>query len=152
MAEIIGQPAGRTVDHFPAQAVYSEMRSLPLFILLASSVAVAGPKPKPAPPRPYTFSKATTYQSCSTSWAFMCGMHDANGQTYGTAKEMKHCTQYSFQTDGTYSVSGDTPGGGKGRYLLHDNGTVTLFENRADPADPAPEPYDLTLSTLELLP
>ena len=134
------------------------MRSLPLFLLLASSVAIAGPKPKPVPkpvPNParlYSFTKATTYQSCTTSWAFACGMHDANGQTYGTAHEMKMCTKYTFQTDGSYSVSGDHAGGTAGRYLLHDDGSVTLFESSVDSSEPAPKPYDLQLRKLTLLP
>ncbi|CAN5740462.1 hypothetical protein BH11MYX2_BH11MYX2_18560 [soil metagenome] len=128
------------------------MRSLPLFLLLASSVAAAGPKQKPAPARPYSFAKATTYQSCSTSWAFACGMHDAGGNTYGTAHEMKMCTKYTFQANGTYTSAGDGPGATQGRYLKHDDGSVTLFEASADKTEPAPTPYDLQLSKLTLLP
>ncbi|HEY4177886.1 MAG TPA: hypothetical protein VGM90_13660 [Kofleriaceae bacterium] len=126
------------------------MRSLPLLVLLVSTVAVAQPKPSKQG-RPYSFAKATTYQSCSTSWAFACGMHDASGNTYGTAQETKMCTTYTFEANGTYTSNGDGPGMSQGRYLLHDDGSVTLFQTKSD-RQPPPKPYDLQLSKLTLLP
>ncbi|HEY4058936.1 MAG TPA: hypothetical protein VGM39_20115 [Kofleriaceae bacterium] len=77
-------------------------------------------------------------------------MHDANGNTYGTAHEMKECTAWTFQPNGTFTTNG--LGATQGRYLLHTDGTVTVFETATDTTAPAPKPYDLRLSTLTPLP
>jgi hypothetical protein len=73
-----------------------------LGVLMISSSAFAQPRPKPAP----VFAKSTSFQSCTTSWAFACGKRTANGQTFGTAHEMKHCELYTFEPNGTYAVKG----------------------------------------------
>lgn len=123
------------------------MRSFSLTVLLlaSTSIATAAPKRVPPKPAPTTFAKVTTFQSCSTSTVFMCGMRDAGGHTYGTAREMQHCTSYTFLPNGTFTVTG--MGTSSGRYRLHD-GIVTLTEDRTDPADPVPAPYDLEVAKL----
>lgn len=85
------------------------MKTLLVALLLSTSIAAAAPKRKPPPPR--TFPAQVAYQSCTTSFAFACGMQDASGNTYGTAHEMQHCEQYTFLPDGTYSVQGFGVGG-----------------------------------------
>ena len=64
--------------------------------LLLATGASAQPRPRP------TFATTTRYGSCSTSWAFACGMRDNAGNTYGRAVEMPHCERYVFQPDGTF--------------------------------------------------
>ncbi len=85
------------------------MKTLLVAVLLSTSIAAAAPKRKP--PAPKTFPAQVAYQSCTTSWAFACGMRDAGGRTYGTAHERQHCEQYTFLPDGTYTVQGFGSGG-----------------------------------------
>lgn len=104
------------------------MSKLGLFVLLASSTAFAQPKP---PIKPAAFTQTVTFQSCTTSWAFACGQRDAQGRTFGTAHEMKHCARYTFQANGTYSVAGDFGAANVGTYKLI-GGTVKLQPTNDD--------------------
>ncbi|MCB9596015.1 MAG: hypothetical protein H6719_25060 [Sandaracinaceae bacterium] len=51
-----------------------------------------------------TFSAPVAYRQCSQTWAFACGMRDAQGRGYGTATPMTMCTTYRFAVDGTLAV------------------------------------------------
>ena len=110
-----------------------------LFLLSISSVAIAQPSPKPVT----GFAKATTFVSCSTSWAFACGQRDAQGHTFGTAHEMEHCEKYTFQPNGTYSLLGDMAGASYGTYKLIGS-TVRVTPTFSDGTKG--EPFDYVLS------
>ncbi len=114
---------------------------LTLSVLLSTTIATAQPKPQP---QPIGFAQATTFESCSTSWAFACGMRDANGRTFGTAHEMKHCEKYTFQPNGTYSVLGDMAGTSYGTYKMIGK-TVRMVPTYSD--GKKGEPFQLELST-----
>jgi hypothetical protein len=60
-----------------------------------------------AQPSPQGFTRPTSFEGCTKSWAFACGMRDSAGHRYGTAKEMTHCEKYTFLPNGTYTVSGN---------------------------------------------
>lgn len=112
------------------------MQKTVLLTLLATlSVASAQPRPRP------TFAATTSFDSCAKSWAFACGMRTADGQTYGTAKEMTHCERYVFQPDGSFSSSHD-----RGTYKIvnkklelvtrSDDGSTSKFELSIDALKP----------------
>jgi hypothetical protein len=63
-------------------------------VLLSAGSAAAQP-----------FARATSFQECTKSTAFACNMRDASGMTYGTAKEITHCTTWTFRPDGTFTTS-----------------------------------------------
>ena len=94
--------------------------------LLTATAASALPRPRA------TFAATTSYESCSTSWAFACGKRDSAGNTYGTRDEMTHCERYVFKTDGTFKNGFET-----GTYKIvnhtvklvtpNDDGTVHSF-------------------------
>jgi hypothetical protein len=71
---------------------------LGLALLISSTTAFAQPTP--------SFSKTTSFESCHKSTMFACGMRDAQGNTFGTAKEMTRCEKYVFAPNGTYAVQG----------------------------------------------
>ena len=88
-----------------------------------TTAADAQPRRKPGA----TFGQPTSFSACSKSTMFACGMRDAAGHTYGTAKEITICTTYVFQPDGTYAVSSDSfPTGEHGTYRIV-AGKVTMF-------------------------
>ncbi len=114
------------------------MKTLGLSLLgvLISTSAIAQPKP---PIRPAAFNQVVTFQACSTSWAFACGQRDAQGRTFGTTHQQKHCETYTFQPNGTYSVADDFGVANVGTYqmigstvkitpTLEDGTTDTPFE------------------------
>lgn len=72
-------------------------RTLLTLSLLLTATAAAQPTPRP------TFSATTSFESCSTSWAFACNKPDGNGGTYGTAHQRTQCHRYTFQPDGTFT-------------------------------------------------
>lgn len=102
--------------------------ALILLGVMVSAAAYAQPKP---PIKPAAFPQAVTFQACTTSWAFACGKRDAQGRTFGTAHEMKHCETYTFQANGTYSIAGDIGASGVGSYQLI-GGTVKLTPTNND--------------------
>lgn len=112
---------------------------LAFLLTLSTSVALAQPKPQPA-----GFTKATTFESCTTSWAFACGKRDAQGRTFGTAHERKHCEKYTFQPNGTYSLLGDMAGTSYGTYKMIGN-KVRIVPTFSDGTNG--EPFELVLST-----
>lgn len=114
------------------------MKALLVTLLLSTSIAAAAPKRKP--PALKTFPAQVAYKSCSKSWAFACGMQDANGRTYGTAHEREHCEQYTFRSDGTYTVQGFV--GIDGTYRIVGN-SVELTQQIPDAP---PEVYTLELA------
>lgn len=77
--------------------IHVQRASLIFLVLMTASAS--------ADPRRPTFSAATTYESCTTSWMFACNMRDQNGQMYGTARPIKMCARYEFHPDGTYSAN-----------------------------------------------
>ncbi|MGE0787919.1 MAG: hypothetical protein AB7S26_19750 [Sandaracinaceae bacterium] len=111
---------------------------LALFIVALSASATAQ-----APTSAPAFAAPVTYQRCTESWAFACGMRDAEGRTYGTAHRQTHCTRYTFAPDGTVHVDEPFPGVAPivGRYriergalslqLLDEEGHVTTRETLA---------------------
>ena len=113
---------------------------LSLLGVLLSTTAMAQPKP---PMKPAAFNQAVTFQACTTSWAFACGQRDAQGRTFGTAHEQKHCERYTFQPNGTYAVAGDVGMANVGTYQLI-GGTVKLTPLRDDGTKD--KPFDLVLS------
>ncbi len=104
------------------------MKVLGLSLLLISTTAIAQPKP---PIRPASFPQVVTFQSCTTSWAFACGQRDAQGRTFGTAHEQRHCEKYTFQPNGTYSVAGDFGVATVGTYQMI-KGTVKISPTHED--------------------
>ncbi len=115
------------------------MSKLGLTLLVLSIASVAAAQPKPAS----GFAKATTFGSCSTSWAFACGKRDAQGNTFGTAHEMKHCEKYTFQPNGTYSLLGDMAGASYGTYKMIGS-TVRITPTFSDGTKG--QPFDVVLS------
>ena len=101
-----------------------------LAILLTAGTAFA---------QPTAFTKPTSYEGCIKSTAFACGMRDASGREYGTAKEITHCTTYTFQTNGTWVSNW----GEHGTYKLTGNKVSITYIN--DDGTRA-KPYDLALS------
>lgn len=85
------------------------------------------------------FSRVTSFQGCTKSTAFACGMRDANGMTYGTAKEITHCTTWTFRTNGTFV----TNWGGHGVYRIA-GGKVSI--THINDNGTREKPYDLVLS------
>lgn len=96
-----------------------------------------------AQPGPQRFTKSTSFQSCSTSWAFACGKRDASGRTFGTAHEVKRCYKYTFEPNGTYASIGDIGGTEYGTYKMI-GGTVRMTPNSQN-GTPA-KSFDLALS------
>jgi hypothetical protein len=119
-------------------------RLLVLITLLTASAASAQPRPRP------TFSATTSYESCTTSWAFACGKRDSAGNTYGTAEQRTHCERYVFQPDGTY-----TNGHERGTYKIV-NDTMKLVrridDNREHPFELVLSADGATLGTMKRLP
>ena len=115
------------------------MRKLGFALLLISTTAVAQPKPQQA-----GFTKATTFESCTTSWAFACGMRDERGNKFGTAHQMRHCEKHTFQPNGTYSVLGfGHPLNNYGTYKMIGS-TVRLVPTNDDGTKGTP--FELVLS------
>lgn len=83
---------------------------LALGILLSSTIAAAQPTPG--------FTKTTTYEYTTHSTMFACGMRDAQGNTYGTAKEITLTSRTTFQPNGTYTMSGALTADDHGRYTI----------------------------------
>lgn len=109
---------------------------LALGLLLSSTIAAAQPSPG--------FAKQTTYEYTTHSTMFACGMRDAQGHTYGTAKEITIVTRTTFRVDGTYFESGKLPlGTGHGRYRVTGK-TVTLTPIEDDGS--VGKSYDMILS------
>jgi hypothetical protein len=67
------------------------------FLLLAGVASAQSPR--------RSFATDVSYQQCTESWAFACGQRTPDGQTFGTAHRMEHCTRYSFAPNGTFTVS-----------------------------------------------
>lgn len=117
------------------------------FTLLITTVAAAtaaaqpGPRP-PAPPKP-GFAVATSFQACTSSWAFACNMRDAQGRGFGTAHQVQHCEKYTFEPNGTYSMLGDLGVPDHGTYVMIGN-TVRITPINADGTKD--KPFDLVLS------
>lgn len=105
-----------------------------------STPAGAQPRPKVAP---VAFDRTIVFQSCQTSTMFACGMTDASGHRYGTARETTFCTRLTFEPNGTFRTEGDLTGQ-HGTYKLRGK-TVTLTAVDDDP-DIKPVAWDLTLS------
>lgn len=113
---------------------------LSLLVMATSTPVLAQPRP---PIKPAAFTQPVTFQACTTSWAFACGQRDAQGRTFGTAHEQKHCESYTFQTNGTYAVAGDVGMANVGTYQLI-GGTVKLTPLRDDGTKD--KPFELVLS------
>jgi len=103
-------------------------RLLSLAVLLAAGTAAAQP-----------FAKPVSYQECTKSIAFACNMRDDSGNYYGTAKEITHCTTFTFQTNGTFTSNW----GEHGTYVVTGSKvTITYINDDGTRA----KPYDLVLS------
>jgi hypothetical protein len=108
---------------------------LAVAFLLISATAFAQPSPQ-------GFTRATSFEGCTKSWAFACGMRSSTGQTFGTAKEMTHCEKYTFLPNGTYTSSGRMlPTAGTYRVI----GKTVRLTVRHD--DGGTSSFDLVLST-----
>lgn len=112
-----------------------------LGVLVSTSTTVLA-QPRP-PIKPAAFKQVVTFQACTTSWAFACGKRDAQGRTFGTAHEQKHCERYTFQPNGTYSLAGDFEAAGVGTYQLI-GGTVKITPILDDGT--RDKPFELVLS------
>ena len=115
-------------------------------LLTASTGALAQPRP---PIKPAAFKQAVTFQACTTSWAFACGQRDAQGRTFGTAHEQKHCEKYTFQPNGTYSVLGDFGVANVGTYQMIGS-TVRISPTNEDGTKDTPFELVLTLDGKKL--
>jgi hypothetical protein len=94
--------------------------------LLLSPLAVTRPAgATPAAAARSHFATAQTFASCQDTWAFACGMHDAAGNTYGTAHKRQMCSRYQLRPDGSATVS-EGPIADRGRY--HIDGHKVVIE------------------------
>jgi hypothetical protein len=116
------------------------MRILGL-ILLAATAATASAQTVPGQ-RP-TFTAVTTYERCTKTTMFACGMRDAQGQVYGTAHERQMCSRLVLRPDGTFT-STDFTEHADGRYRIF-AGKVRFTPATPDDATP-PAAFELPLS------
>ena len=56
-------------------------------------------------PAPTTFARTVSYESCTETWAFACGMRDSSGRTFGTAHPVRHCSRWELQPNGSVTLS-----------------------------------------------
>lgn len=96
-----------------------------------------------AQPSPLGFTKATSFEGCTKSWAFACGKIDSAGRKFGTAHERTRCEKYTFLPNGTYAVTGQMMTTG-GTYRVIGK-TVRLTAKNVDGSTAS---FDLALSTL----
>lgn len=102
-----------------------------LTLSLLAATSSAQPRPRP------TFPATTSYEACTKSWAFACGMRDSAGNKFGTAREITHCERYVFQPDGTFQTGFD-----RGTYKIVDT-TVKLIMRNDDGSE---HRFELVLS------
>lgn len=122
------------------------MKRLAVACLLISTTALAQPAPR-------GFSAETSFEGCTTSWAFACGKRDASGQRFGTAHPRRHCESFTFRPDGTYRAQSIYKFSVGGTYQII-GATVRLLPTNVDgtrgPAFDLPlAPDGSTLGTLQ---
>lgn len=79
-------------------------------ILLASSPALAKSST--------TFASEQSFQSCTESTVFACGMISPSGERYGTAHTRTMCSTYTFLPNGSVKLGGIPDLDEKGRYKI----------------------------------
>jgi hypothetical protein len=85
------------------------------------------------------FSRTTSFEGCTTSTRFACGMFDDHGRRFGTAQVITHCEKYSFLPNATYYVNGAL----SGTYQM-----IGQTVRMTPLVDGKPgKPFDMTLST-----
>jgi hypothetical protein len=107
------------IDHATTLHVESRMRFLGIILLIWSSLAVAQPRQKLSPP---AFPADTVFQGCvDTTFP--------DGNTFG----LRVCERYTFQPDGTLTMS-DGHLTMRGRYTIRGSKvTLTIVMDANDP-------------------
>jgi hypothetical protein len=89
-------------------------------LALLPALAAASPRP--------TFDRETAFESCQDITQFACGMRDASGNTFGTAKITRSCSRYTFEPDGSFA-SNDFMRALRGRYRIVRGEVVVTFDD-----------------------
>ena len=65
-----------------------------------------------------TFASEQSFQSCTESTVFACGMISPSGERYGTAHTRTMCSTYTFLPNGSVKLGGIPGFDDKGRYTI----------------------------------